>query len=221
MDIGFADAVGNALPDHGFVMAVFLLSLRLAAVFLLTPVLYAFSVPPLVRVMLVLGVSFSLALGADSGQTRALASLGTGQLFSAAACERALGATRALGILAAFAAISFAGRLLDVQIGFGMGQVFDPITQREVPILNSAFDKLGVIVFFLVDGHHALLRGVSYSLERFPIGARWSVQAAAPWVLKQVAGLFSLGIALAAPVMVCLLLVELALGVVARDLPQV
>lgn len=33
-------------------------------------------------------------------------------------------------------------------------------------------------------------------------------------------GLFSLGFALAAPVVVCLLLVELALGVVARNLPQ-
>ena len=37
----------------------------------------------------------------------------------------------------------------------------------------------------------------------------------------QIAALFALGFALAAPVVACLLLVELALGVVARNLPQI
>jgi flagellar biosynthetic protein FliR len=40
-------------------------------------------------------------------------------------------------------------------------------------------------------------------------------------VLQQAAGLFTLGFALAAPIVLCLLLVEFALGVVARNLPQV
>jgi flagellar biosynthesis protein FliR len=39
-------------------------------------------------------------------------------------------------------------------------------------------------------------------------------------VLRQVGGLFSLGFALAAPVAFCILLLELALGVVSRNLPQ-
>jgi flagellar biosynthetic protein FliR len=188
--------------------------------FLLTPLLYAFSVPTTLRVLVVLALAFALALGLPESQTRGLVSMDLGSLIAACATELALGATLALAILCAFAAISFAGRLLDVQVGFGMGQVFDPVTQREIPILNSAFDKLGVIVFFLVDGHHALMRGIAYSIERVPVGARWSIHAAAPWILKQTAAIFTLGIALAAPVMVCLLLVELSLGVVARNLPQ-
>jgi flagellar biosynthetic protein FliR len=107
-----------------------------------------------------------------------------------------------------------------VQIGFGMAQILDPVTRQQIPILTAAFNQVGVLVFFLVNGHHALLRGLAYSLERFPLGRAWSVEAAAPMVLKQVGGLFSLGFALAAPVVFCILLVELALGVVARNLPQ-
>jgi len=220
MDFGIARTLWSAVPDPGFVLAVFLLSLRLSAIFLLTPVLYAFEVPPTIRLLLVIGLAAALALGMPGTGAGAALSLTGGQFVAAAATELALGATLALGILCVFAAISFAGRLMDVQIGFGIAQVFDPVTQREIPILSAAFDKLGVIVFFLVNGHHALLRGVAYSLERFPLGRAWSVEAAAPWLIKQAGGLFSLGFALAAPVVVCLLMTELALGVVARNLPQ-
>lgn len=220
MDFELARTLSAAVPDPGFVLAVFLLSLRLSAVFLLTPILYAFSVPATARILLVIGLAVGLAPGIPGADTRELLSLSGGQLLAAAMTEVALGATLALGILIAFASISMAGRLIDVQIGFGIAQVFDPVSQRQVPILTSAFDKLGVIVFFLINGHHALLRGIAYSLDRFPLGRPWAVESAAPWVIKQVAGLFGLGFALAAPVVVCLLLVELALGVVARNLPQ-
>lgn len=219
MAFEMARTIEAAVPDPGFVLAVFLLSLRLSAVFLFTPILYAFNVPATGRVLLVIGLAVGLALGMPLTESQVL-SMTTGQLLTASVTELVLGATLGLGILAAFAAISLAGRTIDVQIGFGIAQVFDPVTQRQVPILTSAFDKLGVIVFFLVNGHHALLRGLAYSLERFPLGRPWSIDAAAPWIIKQVAGLFGLGFALAAPVVVCLLLVELALGVVARNLPQ-
>ena len=209
------------VPEPGLVLAVFLLSLRLSAVFLLTPILHAFNVPATARVLLVIGLAFSLALGISPAETQLALSMTTGQLITACFTELALGATLALGILTAFAAVSMAGRMIDVQIGFGIAQVFDPVTQRQVSVVTSAFDKLAVIVFFLVNGHHAMLRALAYSLERFPLGRAWSLDAAAPWVLKHVAALFGLAFALAAPVVVCLLLVELALGVVARNLPQV
>jgi flagellar biosynthesis protein FliR len=217
---GLPETLASAVPDQGFVVAVFLLSLRLSTTFLLTPVFYAFSIPAVARLVLVIGMAAGLAAGLPATETGAMLSMNAAQLYDASVKELALGATLALSILTAFAAISMAGRLIDVQVGFGIAQVFDPVTQRQVPVLTSAFDKAGVIVFFLVGGHHALLRGIAYSLERFPLGRAWSVDAAAPFLLKQVAGLFGLGLALAAPVVVCLLLLELALGVVARNLPQ-
>ncbi|MRD48697.1 flagellar biosynthetic protein FliR [Caenimonas koreensis] len=213
-------ALWSAIPDQGYILAVFLLSLRLAAVFAMTPLLAAFSVPGVVRVLLVVALAAALALGVPSESMTAALSLQTGELVAACFFELSLGATLALGIITAFAAISFAGRLVDQQVGFGMAQVFDPLTRRQIPVLTSAFDKLGVVVFFLADGPHALLRGIAFSLERFPLGHAWPISASAPWIIKQAGALFSLGFALAAPVVVCLLLVELALGVVARNLPQ-
>lgn len=217
----FAQSLWTLLPNPPFVLAVFLLSLRLGAVFLMTPLLRAVNVPPTARVLLVFGLAAALALGlpAASAVPQALAR-DTGALFMASMAEVALGATLALGILVAFAAISMAGALLDVQVGFGMAQVVDPATRRQIPILTATFNQVGILIFFLVNGHHALLRGLAFSLERFPLGGSWSAQAASPIVLKQVAGLFGMGLSLAAPVVFCMLMVDLGLGVVARNLPQ-
>jgi flagellar biosynthetic protein FliR len=220
MDFAWDAAQRAAGMHQPFVVAVFLLSLRLSAVFVLTPVLQAFDVPLTARVLIVIGLAAALALGLSPADLPDAATLDAGGLLAAMATEAALGATLALGVISAFAAISFAGRLIDVQIGFGLAQVFDPVTRRQVPVIQGAFDKLGVIVFFLANGHHALMRGIAYSIERFPVGRAWNIEGAAPVVIKQVGALFTLGLALAAPVVVCLLMVELALGVVARNLPQ-
>lgn len=205
-------------PHRAFVLAVFLMSLRVAPVLVFTPLLQALAVPALVRVLLVVGLSTALVLGIDPARLAAAGT--TARLFTAASTEAALGFTMALAVILAFGSLSLAGRLLDVQVGFGMAQVFDPATRRQVPVLQAAFDRFGALAFFLVDGHHALLRGLAYSLERFPLGAAWRLDAAAPALVRQLAGLFTLGLALAAPVIVCLLLAELALGVLSRNLPQ-
>lgn len=202
-----------------WIIAVLLVSARLAALFLMTPLLYALPVPASVRIVLVLGLATALALPFAS--TIATQSMGPGALVAALVAELALGATLGLGILMAFSGFEFAGRLVDVQIGFGMAQVLDPGSQRQVTVIASAFSFLAVLVFFLVDGHHTLLRGVSYSLERFPVGRAWAIADTAQPVLRQAAGLFTLGFALAAPIVLSLLLLEFALGVVSRNLPQV
>jgi flagellar biosynthetic protein FliR len=207
------------LPELGAAWLAFvvLLALRVAATFLLTPLFDAVALPALIRVLLAAALAIALAAGFPA-PTQAW--MGWSSFVGAAAAELALGATLGLGIMLAFAAFSVAGQILDVQLGFGMAQIIDPVTQRPVPILTRAFERIGVLVFFLVNGHHALLRGLHYSVERFPVGAGWPLTASAAPVLKQAAALFGLGFALAAPVAFCILLVEFVLGVIGRNLPQ-
>jgi flagellar biosynthesis protein FliR len=206
-------------PEIGMAWLGFvgLLALRIAATFAMTPVLYALPLPASVRMLLVLSLSVALASGFSVSPG---SWTGWDTFVFAAIAELALGAALGLGILLAFGAFTVAGQLLDVQLGFGIAQVIDPVTARPVPILTSAFQYLAVVVFFLLNGHHALLRGIRYSIERFPVGAPWSLVQAAEPLMKQATGLFSLGFALAAPVVFCILLVEFVLGVVGRNLPQ-
>ena len=205
------------------VVLVFLLSVRLSAVFLLTPILFAAPLPPTARVLLVLALSIALALGhVQETPAPELAAIvqAPGRLLLAVLTEAALGALLAMGILLAFAAFSFAGTLLDLQIGFGMASVYDPVSRRQVPVLTDAFNQAAVLVFFLVNGHHALMRGLAFSLERFPLGQPWDVVPAAHILMKKAGAVFALGFSLAAPVVCCVLFVEFALGVISRNLPQ-
>jgi flagellar biosynthetic protein FliR len=217
MDIGFLRVIAAAVPQPEWLLGAFLLWTRIGALFLLTPLLHAFAVPPTVRVLFTLGLALALAAGVP---VAAPVSMDAGSLFVAAVRELALGAAMGLAVMAAFAAVSMAGRLLDVQIGYAMAQVFDPATQRQATPLAAGFDRLAVVFFFVLDGPHALLRGIAFSLERFPLGKAWSPGAAAGPLLLHVAGLFGLAFSLALPVVACLLLVELGLGVLARNLPQ-
>jgi flagellar biosynthetic protein FliR len=201
-----------------WVLAVLLLSVRIGALLLLTPVLHAVPVPLTVRLLLVVALSCVIAMplaGTDS-----LDVLHAGGLLQAVLREAAIGATLGLGVLMAFAGFSLAGRLVDLQVGFGIAQVFDPATRSQATVLSATFGLLAAVFFFVVDGHHALLRGIAYSVERFPLGRGASPGAAADPLLRGLAALFSLGFALAAPIVLTLLLVEFALGTVSRNLPQ-
>jgi flagellar biosynthetic protein FliR len=207
-----------SLFGESTVVAVLLLATRIAALLLLTPLLYAAAMPPAIRVLLALGLACVIALPFAAGATPLPRD--SGALFQALLREALVGATLGLGILMAFAGFAFAGRLIDVQIGFGLAQVFDPLTSTRIPVLSSAFGLLAVVFFFLVNGHHAVLRGIAFSVERFPVGQGWELSSAVEPVAREAAALFTLGFALAAPVVLGLLLVEFALGAMSRNLPQ-
>jgi flagellar biosynthetic protein FliR len=206
----------SALGER-WVATVVLLTVRIAAVLLLTPLLHAVSMPVLFRVLLVAGLACVIAL--PFGSTSATVPTEAGAFAAAVLREAAVGATLGLGILMGFAGFRAAGQLLDIQMGFGMAQLLDP-AQGRASVLSATLGLLGAVFFFLVDGHHAVLRGVAYSVERFPLGAGWPGSAAAAPIAGQMAALFGLGFALAAPVVLALLLVEFALGTVSRNLPQ-
>jgi flagellar biosynthetic protein FliR len=199
--------------------SVLLLSGRVAGLLLMTPLLQAIPMPVTARVLLLLGLS--VAIAAPLAASSAVNGGGPGALVPAFLVELATGATLGLGVSMAFAGFTLAGRLVDLQVGFGIGQVFDPLTRTQQPVLASAFGLLGLLLFFLAQGHHALLRGIAFSVERFPIGQAWPFQQALGPVVLQASSLFALGFALAAPVVLGLLLVEFVLGVIARNLPQV
>jgi flagellar biosynthetic protein FliR len=212
----------HGIAIHGaWITAVVLLSLRLAAVFTLTPLLAAGSVPATVRVLVVLGLSVGLTFGLPGPVSQLEVPAGAGPMIQAGLSELALGFTLSLGVALAFAAFTMAGEIMGLQMSFGLGQVLDPISGARTPIIGTALNQLAVVAFFLGDGHHALLRGLAFSLERFPLGKPWPLAGAIGPVLEQVLALFTLAFALAVPVMFCLLLLELALGVMARNMPQV
>jgi flagellar biosynthesis protein FliR len=203
--------------DPAWAMAVFLVSLRIGVIFMMSPVFTGLNGLVTVRVLLTLMLSALLVSGLKLAP--AATGLQLGPVVLAAVLELAVGATLAFGVMAAFGAFSLAGKILDIQSGFGIGSVYDPVTRAGAPLFATMLNMLAVVVFFGLDAHHALLRGIAYSLQQVPPGAGFAALDGEA-VIRQFGLMFSLGVALIIPVMLCLLLLEVGLAVISRVLPQ-
>lgn len=204
--------------DVAWLLAIGLLSVRLAVLFGLTPVFTSFPIPVAARVILTLMLSVVTAVALTASLREVPAS--AGELLAAAAAEFAVGLLMSIGVFVAFAAFAFAGRVLDIQIGYSVGQIYDPVSRAQVSVVTSGFMYLSVVLFFLLDVHHALLRVAAYTLHLVPVGVFSMGQVDIGSLITQSGKLFALGFMLIAPIAVCILLVEAGLGVVSRGLPQ-
>jgi flagellar biosynthetic protein FliR len=204
--------------EISWVEGVLLASVRLALGIAFTPLLTTFAVPRLARLVFVLSLAM-LAAGSVS-----LPQLASGQarpwfLLFAAAHEVALGLLLGLGVHAAFAAFSIGGRLIDTQMGFALGAVFDPASNHHSTITSSGFNFLAVLFFFAADVHHLLLAAYFRSFELVPLGR--PIEPAGWFPMVQGAGsMFTLGFLVASPVVVALWLADVVLGVLSRNMPQ-
>jgi flagellar biosynthetic protein FliR len=201
--------------DVGWLLAVLLVSVRVTGGLALTPVLGPASIPAPVRVALVMALSAALVAVLPIAPVL----LDVSQLLVAVGVEALIGASLAFGFLAAHAATHIAGRILDVQMGYGAAAVLNPATQTPSPLLSSLLGMFGVAVFLGMDGHHVLVRALSASVQAFPPGtAGFAVDWGA--LLTQSRAMFTFGLALAGPVMIALLLADIGMAVVARSVPQ-
>jgi flagellar biosynthetic protein FliR len=203
--------------DPAWMMAVFFTALRLGVVLMMTPIFSNLSGLVTVRVLLTLALSALLVSGL--GARLPPPALELGPVLLAALAELVTGLTLAFGVFAAFGAFSVAGKILDVQSGFGLGNVYDPVTRAGAPLFATLLNLAAVAVFFGMDAHHALLRGMAFSLREVAPGSGFH-ELDAEAVIRQFGLMFSLGVALIIPVMLCLLLAETGLAVVSRVLPQ-
>ncbi|WP_374351359.1 flagellar biosynthetic protein FliR [Chitinimonas sp.] len=200
-----------------WLVAVLLCALRLGALLLMSPLLMAAGLPARIKVLLTLALATCLVSGLHLQPTQMPTDLPP--LLAAAVSELLLGALLAFGVFAAFAAFSFAGNLLDIQIGFNIANLYDPITHSHAPLIATLLSFTAVMVFYLSDVHHLLLRGFAYSLQRLPLGQFLSLPSPA-LLVSQFGKVFGFGLLIAAPLLFCLFLVEIGLAVLSRNLPQ-
>lgn len=221
-DFGIAGGATVSLLTQGPVdlapwfLATLLLSVRMTVALGLSPALTSFGVPGMVRLVLV----FVLSALTVSTAPAALSIASINQFIAAAAAEMFLGMLLGLGVHVVLGAFAICGRLLDVQIGFGIGAVFDPVTRTGQNVMGSLMSLIGVTLFFVTDAHLSLAAMLASSLKTFPIGQMPSF--ADPMPLLSAAGrMFSIGLTLAAPVAIALVLTDVFVGIASRNMPQV
>ncbi len=119
-----------------------------------------------------------------------------------------------------FAAITMAGKVMDMQVGFAIVNVMDPTSGQQMPLIGSFLYNLTVIIFLVVNGHHMLIDALFESFKMVPM-LSMEMSLSLPLIIANfTTGIFLTGMKIAMPVTFAILLTNVGLGILARTMPQ-
>ncbi|MFD1037972.1 flagellar biosynthetic protein FliR [Virgibacillus byunsanensis] len=129
-----------------------------------------------------------------------------------------------IGLLAyiILSAVQIAGGFIDFQMGFAIANVIDPQTGAQSPLIGQYFYIIALLFLLSVDGHHLLIDGIFYSYNFIPIDAfiPFQNESIVDYIIKTFNTMFLIAFQIAIPIVGCLFLVDVALGIIARTVPQ-
>ncbi len=200
--------------------AVFLLLLtRVSGLFMAAPFFGSINIPQAIRAGAAVAFTFALFPVVDAmGPVPAPATV-FGFAFTVV---RELFIGWLIGFVAfiSFAAINMAGKLMDMQVGFSIVNVMDPTSGQQIPLIGSFLYNLGLIVFVVTNGHHALISALAESFRFVPLVSMDPDPSLVELIVRFTVGIFTTGVQIAIPVTFAILMTNVGLGILARTMPQ-
>jgi|tagenome__1003787_1003787.scaffolds.fasta_scaffold20988968_5 flagellar biosynthetic protein FliR len=199
-------------------MAGFLLVVaRVGGLFLLAPGFSSRMIPVRVKLMMAFALSMALLPMATHGRP---VGADPGDLALLVLKELAVGVAFALPLALLAAAVQAGATLLDTVIGFSFASQLDPITNVQNAVLSQLYGLVAVMIFMLSGGDQVMIEGVAASYRVVPIDVVPDLAGMAPHLLPLGLDVFVIGLEIAAPVLIALVITDAAFGLVARAVPQ-
>ncbi|MCL2627827.1 MAG: flagellar biosynthetic protein FliR [Oscillospiraceae bacterium] len=196
-----------------------LLILRVGGLVLSSPIFGRVNIPQIAKLGLVLSLSFLLFL--IFPQTVPLHYTTLLGFVLLCAGELLLGMALAYVVNMFFSLTAFtAGQLIDMQIGFGIVNVFDAQNNTQVPMMGNVLNIMFILMFYVVNGHTKLIEMIYLTIERMPIGTLMFSANIGYTALELFMRSFLLGVMMALPVIASGLTLEIAFGMMMRAVPQ-
>ena len=117
-------------------------------------------------------------------------------------------------------AMQMAGRLMEQQLGMGLAEMIDPGFEASADVLGRLLFLIALTLFLLMDGHHALLGVLVGSFHRVPLGGYTPDGGALTVLVGLLGAMVELAVRVAAPLLCLVFLEAIAMGFVARTVPQ-
>jgi flagellar biosynthesis protein FliR len=203
--------------------AFLLMFTRIVTIMALLPIFGSFAVPPQLKVGLAL-ILTSLVFAPTIGlhPLHIPGNYAGALLIVLMVKEVIVGLAIGYASVFLFTAVNFAARLVDTEMGFGMVELIDPFSDD----MLTGMGQLWIIVFsiflLLINGHYFFLLAVQKSFAVIPLlGEHFNAGHMASHFVDMVGNVFVLAIKMSAPIYVALIMTEMALGIVARTVPQI
>ena len=193
---------------------------RISPLFILAPLFSSKMLPARARGIVAVGFALGIApiaANATGGQEIPMEIWALGGLILK---EFLVGLAFSFSLAALFAAIQVAGSLLDTLIGFSFGALVDPITGTNGGMLNQLYALIGVMIFIAIGGDAWVIQGLARSYEQIPLTEAPDMGTLVEGAQVAFVGIFSAAIEVCAPVLLAVLLTDVAFGLVSRVMPQ-
>jgi flagellar biosynthesis protein FliR len=193
---------------------------RISPLFVLAPLFSSKMLPARARGIVAVGLALGIApiaTNAGHGQHIPMEIWALGGLVLK---EMLVGLGFAFALAALFAAVQVAGSILDTLIGFSFGALVDPITGTNGGVLNQAYALIGVMIFVVINGDAWVIQGLARSYDAVPLADAPQLGSLVQGAQVAFSGIFGAAIQICAPVLLAVLLTDVAFGLVSRVMPQ-
>ena len=166
-------------------------------------------------------VAVALSLGltgvATHGQHIPTAPL---EIAALMAKELIVGAAFAFAVATVLAAAQAAGSFTDLVTGFSFGSIVDPVSGNQGGIITQVYSVVGLMVFIAIGGDAWTLRGLDRTFQLVPLSRTPQLGSLVGGAVTTFTSIFAAALELAAPALLALVITDVALGMVARVVPQ-
>ncbi|WP_054694393.1 flagellar biosynthetic protein FliR [Syntrophomonas palmitatica] len=196
-----------------------LLFCRLSGLFISAPVLSSRMMPVRVKIFTIAALAAVLCYIVPLSE--ASQKISTPAMFIAAlVLEIVVGYTIGFVAYVALGAIQLAGQLMDMQMGFAIVNVVDPQSGTQIPLMGNLTQTIALLIYLSMNGHHYLLQALVQSYKAVPVlGFSMSSD-----LMKLLTGItvymFIIALKIAAPLVIAVLTTDVAMGFIARTVPQ-
>lgn len=201
---------------------------RLSGMFIFAPVFGSAVVFARMKIFLVLGLSFCiypilLTPGSDSSamvMPVISAGLSLWTLAGVVAMELLIGLVIGYGASLPLIGMQIGGRVVDQQMGLGLAGVLNPEFNEQSGVVSQFYFIMALTVFVILGGHRVLVASLVGSFSTIPLGGFYADGHMLDLVLGLLATIFDLALRVAAPLLCLIFLETIALGFIARTVPQ-
>lgn len=202
-------------------LPVFLLILvRLAGFFFIMPAFSYKAIPPQIKIALSVALAFIVTSTAGGHLGISFNTLFILLIIKETIVGLSLGFVGGLMLYA----VQIAGAFIDLQVGFTIANTINPENGVTSPITGQFLYTFALLLFFSFNGHLMLINGLLYSFKWIPLNSlniHLTDGNAAHFIVTQFLAMVGIAFQLGMPVIGCLFLVDVAMGIIARTVPQV
>lgn len=209
-------SIGSAQIDAWIVAFIFPLA-RILAFIASAPLWSTAGIPR--RTRLILGIAITVAIAPSLPAMPSVQPGSLGGLWIMLQ-QMLIGIGMGFSARIVFSAFDLAGEFIAAQMGLGFATFYDPLSSAQTPVIAEFIGLIALLLFLSMNGHLLYFATLAQSFSAIPISA--TPLGVASWLNLAELGskIFSAGLLLALPVVVALMITNVALAVLTRAAPQ-